>query len=147
MKNILITGSNGLLGQKIVKALSIRGDVKVIATSTGENRMLNKDGYFYQSLDITNQHEVESIIKKYRPDALINTAAMTNVDLCETKRDECWKLNVDAVKYMVDAITNYSPGTYFIHLSTDFIFDGMKGAEYVETDLPNPLSYYAHIQK
>ncbi len=143
MKSILITGSNGLLGQKIIKALVNRKDVTIIATSVGENRMLSKDGYTYQSLDITDKIQVETIIKKFKPDALINTAAMTNVDLCETKRDECWAINVNAVQYMVDAIQQYSPTTHFIHLSTDFVFDGMKGSEYVETDAPNPLSYYA----
>lgn len=143
MKTILITGSNGLLGQKIIHALLKRNDVKIVATSVGENRLLTKEGYRYQSLDITDKSEVEAIIKKFQPNVLINTAAMTNVDLCETKRDECWALNVDAVKYMVDAIASYSPKTHFIHLSTDFIFDGMKGSEYVETDIPNPLSYYA----
>jgi len=143
MKSILITGSNGLLGQKIIKALVNRKDITIIATSVGENRMLSKNGYTYQSLDITDKIQVGTIIKKFKPDALINTAAMTNVDLCETKRDECWAINVNAVQYIVDAIQHYSPATHFIHLSTDFVFDGMKGSEYVETDVPNPLSYYA----
>ena len=143
MKTILITGSNGLLGQKIINALLKRSNIKIIATSTGENRMQNKTGYSYHTLDITQKDDIESIIKKNTPDVLINTAAMTNVDLCETKRDECWQINVDAVQYMVDAIAAYSPKTHFIHLSTDFIFDGTKGSEYVETDKPNPLSYYA----
>ena len=143
MKTILITGSNGLLGQKIIHALCRRNDIKIIATSVGENRMLKKDGYIYQSLDITNKEELEKCIKNYQPDILINTAAMTNVDLCESKRDECWALNVTAVKFMIDAIEKFSPNTHFVHLSTDFIFDGEKGSEYSETDLANPLSYYA----
>ena len=143
MKTILITGSNGLLGQKIITALLKRNDVSVIATSVGENRLLNKKGYVYQSLDITDKTQVENIIKNSHPDVIINTAAMTNVDLCETKREECWAINVNAVQYMVDAISKHSPNTHFIHLSTDFIFDGMKGSEYVETDVANPLSYYA----
>ena len=143
MKKILITGSNGLLGQKLVYALLDRKDVQVIATSSGPNRLINTIGYIYESLDITKKDEVEAIIKKYSPDTIINTAAMTNVDACETKREECWALNVTAVQYIVDAITHYSPETHLIHLSTDFIFDGEKGSEYVETDKPNPQSYYA----
>jgi dTDP-4-dehydrorhamnose reductase len=143
MKSILITGSNGLLGQKIIRALLKHSDVKIIATSVGENRMLTKDGYIYQSLDITDKTQVETIVKEIKPYVIINTAAMTNVDLCETKREECWAINVNSVQYMVDAIQHYSPITHFVHLSTDFVFDGMKGSEYVETDVPNPLSYYA----
>src|ERR1035437_9995088 len=147
MKKILITGSNGLLGQKLVYTLIKRKDVEVIATSLGKNRLKKQEGYIYESLDITNKAEVKTVVNKYHPDVIINTAAMTNVDACETKRDECWALNVMSVQNFVDVISqqpitnNQQP--LFIHLSTDFIFDGEKGSEYVETDKPNPQSYYA----
>lgn len=146
MKKILITGSNGLLGQKLVNILKNRKDVQVIATSLGLNRLINKDGYTYESLDITNKSEVEKVLKKYHPDVIINTAAMTNVDACEIKREECWALNVTAVENIVDVISlpsNDISECHLIHLSTDFIFDGQKGSEYVESDIPNPESYYA----
>jgi dTDP-4-dehydrorhamnose reductase len=104
---------------------------------------LDKNGYIYESLDITSNAEVNAIVKKYLPDVIINTAAMTNVDACESKREECWALNVTAVQYLVDAIDKEADKTQLIHLSTDFIFDGDKGSEYVETDTPNPQSYYA----
>jgi dTDP-4-dehydrorhamnose reductase len=143
MKKILITGSNGLLGQKLVHALLKRSDVEIIATSVGANRIVKKDGYIYEPLNITIKSEVEKITQKYLPDVIINTAAMTNVDACESKREECWALNVGAVQNIADAIATISPHTHLIHLSTDFIFDGEKGSEYVETDLPNPGSYYA----
>lgn len=150
MKKILITGSNGLLGQKLVYNLIKRSDVQVIATSFGENRLVKKEDYTYESLDITNKEEVEKIFTKYKPDIVINTAAMTNVDACETKRDECWALNVTAVQNIIDAIAliaSFNEGKetspHLIHLSTDFIFDGEKGSEYLETDVPNPQSYYA----
>ena len=151
MKKILITGSNGLLGQKLVYNLIKRSDVQVIATSFGANRLVKKDGYTYESLDITNKAEVERVFTKYKPDVVINTAAMTNVDACETKQDECWALNVTAVQNIIDAITLITSSSadgkenspHLIHLSTDFIFDGKKGSEYLETDVPNPQSYYA----
>jgi len=143
MKKILITGSNGLLGQKLVYELIKRKDIQVIASSIGENRLINKSGYIYEALDITKKEEVEKILLKHQPDTVINTAAMTNVDACETKKEECWAINVSAVQYFVDVIKQYSLECHFIHLSTDFIFDGEKGSEYVETDIPNPLSYYA----
>src|SRR5262245_25469271 len=100
-KKILITGSNGLLGQKLVYALLKKGNAEIIATSKGENRLLEKRGYTYQSLDITNKTEVELVFGKYKPDVVINTAAMTNVDACESQKEECWKLNVTAVQNMV----------------------------------------------
>ncbi len=143
MKKILITGSNGLLGQKLVYALKKRNDVQTIATALGANRLIDQQGYIYESMNIADQPNVEAVIKKYQPDVIINTAAMTNVDACESKREECWALNVSAVEYMIDAIKQHCPQTHFIHLSTDFIFDGEKGSAYTEEDTPNPLSYYA----
>ena len=143
MKQILITGSNGLLGQKLVSALLNKNTFQIIATSKGTNRINNEIGYVYRSLDITNKEEVDTVISYYTPDIVINTAAMTNVDACETQKEECWKLNVTAVEYLVSAIEKFTPNTHFIQLSTDFIFDGEKGSEYTEEDAPNPLSYYA----
>lgn len=139
-KKILITGSNGLLGQKLVYALLKRHDVGLIATAKGENRLLSKGSYKYESLDITNKDEVIKVLGKYQPDILINTAAMTNVDACETAQTECWELNVNAVSYLIDECKKYN--THLIHLSTDFVFDG-EGGPYKEEDKPNPLSYYA----
>jgi len=141
MKTILITGSNGLTGQKIIYALRGNQDVQCIATSKGENRTKAKDGYTYESLDITSQSEIETIFSKYKPDILINTAAMTNVDACEVHKEECLKMNVGAVAFLAEACEKY--GTHFIHLSTDFVFDGMKGTPYAETDQPNPESFYS----
>ena len=141
MKTILITGSNGLTGQKIIYALLGKKEVRCIATSKGENRTKEKGGYVYESLDITNKEEINRLFEKYKPDALINTAAMTNVDACETHKEECTRMNVDAVAYLIDACRKFN--THFIHLSTDFVFDGLKGSAYAETDTPNPGSFYA----
>ena len=138
-KTILITGSNGLLGQKLVRLLKNRHGINLIATSKGENRISDTQGYTYQPLDITNNNEVKQVIEKYQPDAVINTAAMTNVDACETNRELCWDLNVNAVKNFIEAAQ--SQPFHFVHLSTDFVFDGENGP-YKETDQPNPLSYY-----
>src|SRR5258706_453004 len=138
-KKILVTGSNGLLGQKLVYALRQRKDVTLIATSRGENRLKEKAGYVYEPLDITDKVEVQNVISKHQPDCIIHTAAMTNVDACETKREECRLINVTGVENLLSSM---HPQTHFIHLSTDFVFDGNKGP-YSENDTPNPLSYYA----
>ena len=136
---ILITGSNGLLGQKLLHKLRVDNTVELIATSKGENRVSNNDGYIYVSLDITNKEEVENVIKEQQPDVIINTAAMTNVDLCEDEKQACNSLNVDAVGYLADVCAVID--AHLIQISTDFIFDGEDGP-YKETDMPNPLSYY-----
>jgi dTDP-4-dehydrorhamnose reductase len=137
---ILVTGSNGLLGQKIVYKLIKRSDVNLIAASKGENRLIEKNGYTYINLDISKPEEVRAAVEKFQPQVIINTAAMTNVDECETKREECWGANVTAVENFVNAIG--SAAIHLVHLSTDFVFDGEAGP-YKEEDQPNPLSYYA----
>lgn len=141
MKKVLITGSNGLLGQKLLDLYLTIEDIELIATARGENRYPRKEGYTYTSLDITNEKEVQHVIAQHAPDCIINTAAMTNVDSCETDKEGCDKLNVDAVAYLIAAAN--TAGAHLIHLSTDFIFDGKKGP-YKEDDEANPLSYYGH---
>ena len=137
---ILITGSNGLLGQKLVYGLREKQGVEIIATAVGANRTGEKTGYIYEELDITDETAVNTIVDKHHPDCIINTAAMTNVDACESDKKKCKALNVDAVAYLIKACERNS--VHLIHLSTDFVFDGKNGP-YSETDIPFPLSYYA----
>lgn len=144
---ILITGSNGLLGQKLVYKLRNNKAITCIATARGDNRLIKQDGYIYETLDITNSENVQKIFTKHLPDVVINTAAMTNVDACETEREACWAMNVTSVYNQVKTLEQlkstdpfYKP--HFIHLSTDFIFDGTHGP-LDENEKPNPLSYYA----
>ncbi|MCK5907894.1 MAG: sugar nucleotide-binding protein, partial [Flavobacteriales bacterium] len=99
MQKILITGSNGLLGQKLVYKLLKDQTHEIIATARGDNRLVVKDGYKFISLDITNENDVDEVISLVKPDVVINTAAMTNVDQCETEMDMADLLNVQAVRF------------------------------------------------
>lgn len=139
-KKILITGCNGLLGQKIVNFLASNSEVKLIATSKGANRNPIKEEYTYKELDITDNAATKNIITHYKPDVVINTAAMTNVDQCELEKEKCRAINVDALANLVKVCEETN--SHIISLSTDFIFDGANGP-YKEDDAPNPLSYYA----
>lgn len=136
-KKILITGSNGLLGQKLIKAL--KNQHEVLATSIGDCIISDTTGFLYQSLDITDRNSISNTFENFNPDVVINTAAMTDVDGCEEKKELCDKVNVAAVAYLRDECEKYK--AHLIHISTDFIFDGEDGP-YSETDEPNPLSYY-----
>jgi len=143
MKKVLITGSNGLLGQKLI-ALYLQDDtINLIATARGTNRYPIKDGYIYTSLDVTDEKNVNEVITQHAPDTIIHTAAMTNVDACEEDQEGAEKLNVDAVEYLVEAANEVD--AHFIHLSTDFIFDGEAGP-YAEDAEPEPLSYYGETK-
>jgi dTDP-4-dehydrorhamnose reductase len=139
MKKILVTGSNGLLGQKLTERILAQNDFELIATSKGENRYTTTEGYTYASMDIADKESVEKVINTYLPDVVINTAAMTNVDTCEIEKDLCWQLNVTAVEHLIAACAPHH--IQLIHLSTDFIFDGADGP-YTEDAQPHPLSYY-----
>lgn len=136
---ILITGANGLLGQKLVQLLNNQQEVKLIATSRGESRILNLDDARYQSLDVTDHDETVNVITKLQPDVVIHTAAMTQVDDCELNQDECVVANIDAVKNIIDACK--AVDAHLVHLSTDFIFDGSKGP-LKEDAKPNPVNFY-----
>jgi dTDP-4-dehydrorhamnose reductase len=139
-KKVLVTGSNGLLGQKLVQLLMEDPQYDLIATARGKNRLPFPESlYTFLPLDITDKKQVEKVISEVKPEYIIHTAAMTNVDQCETERDACWKQNVDAVQYIAEAAEKAK--SFLIHLSTDFIFDGKNGP-YDENAKPAPLSYY-----
>ncbi|SKB89806.1 SDR family oxidoreductase [Daejeonella lutea] len=143
MKRILVTGSNGLLGQKLTDISLLDEEIELIATAVGENRHPVKSGYIYEEFDIRDGGRLSELIEKYRPDAVINTAAMTNVDTCEAERSICKSLNVDAVATMSSVCEKND--VHLIHISTDFIFDGEDGP-YAEDAEPNPLSYYGETK-
>lgn len=138
-KRILITGSNGLLGQKLVSLLSSQAGIETVATARGSNRLPFVTNYTYYPLDITHEQEVSRLLDEIAPDIIIHTAAMTHVDQCEADKEGCWAQNVTAVHYLMEAAKRVN--SFFVHVSTDFIFDGQAGP-YDENAAPNPLSFY-----
>ena len=96
---LLITGSNGLLGQKIVNQC-LKKNIDFVATSLGENRNSNCPKNAYFSLDIRSEVQVHNCITKFNPTHVIHTAAMTNVDQCELNPAECNELNVMSTKFL-----------------------------------------------
>jgi dTDP-4-dehydrorhamnose reductase len=139
MKKILITGANGLLGQKLVSLLSNQENVHLIATARGECRFSLPQNVSYQNLDITNADDCISLMDEFQPEALIHAAAMTQVDACETERELCDSINITGVQNLIRAIGDRN--THFVHISTDFIYQGDE-EEYFEDSKVNPLSYY-----
>lgn len=135
---LLITGSNGLLGQKLVEFCQAQ-QIDFLATSKGTNRNINCPEASYLPLDITKLDEVSEIFEKTNPTHVIHTAAITNVDYCELNEVECREVNVQATAYLFEACAVRN--IHFQLVSTDFVFDGAKG-NYSENDTPAPVSIY-----
>ena len=136
---VLITGSNGLLGQKLVNLFTNVDGFEVFALSHGKNRNITAKDYSYYNIDITNTNKVKKLLNSIKPNYIINAAAITNVDQCEKEKKLCDKVNVEAVKTLVNFCKKNK--SHLIHISTDFIFDGNSGP-YAEDDKPNPINYY-----
>ena len=85
---VLITGSNGLLGQKLVDAFLLDDQVEFLATARGENRHPQTETP-YAAMDITNPEQMDAVIDTFNPDVIIHTAAMTQVDDCEFEKESC----------------------------------------------------------
>jgi dTDP-4-dehydrorhamnose reductase len=131
-KRVMVTGASGLLGNKIV-ALA-KSDYAVIPTHRTEPLHSNS-----VKLDLTDQAEVISLVGKFKPDIVIHTASETNVDKCETDKEQAWKINVDGTRNIAEVCQKVN--AKLIHISTDYVFDGEKGF-YGEEDDPNPVNYY-----
>lgn len=120
---ILVTGSTGMLGRAAVSLLGGRGV-----------------GLSQEELDIADADAVSRAFARLRPQVVFNCAASTNVDLCETDHAYAESANVAGPANLATAASAY--GAVMVHVSTDFVFDGEKGAPYTERDEPHPLNYY-----
>ena len=138
---ILITGSNGLLGQHLIPKLSAHHEV--IALGRGPQRVPWSGAINYQDLEITEHGSVRDFIQKQAPDALVHSAAMTQVDDCERDREKSMTVNVHVTENLLEACAHVR--AHFIFLSTDFVFDGIKG-NYREEDPVNPVNWYGQTK-
>jgi dTDP-4-dehydrorhamnose reductase len=137
---ILLTGSNGLLGQKLVALLHHAPGVELVATARGVNRLgASYPTMNFRSLDVTDAAQVQQVLAQERPTHVIHAAAMTQVDECELNQAACWVQNVTAVEYLAAACAQLA--IHLTHLSTDFIFNGTE-ALLSEDAQPDPISHY-----
>lgn len=133
-KSLLILGASGLTGYKVMQIAKSRFETH------GTYNVRDSPDKSLIKLDIINEDAMKKLFNDIRPDLVINTTALHNVDYCETHEEEAFNVNARAVGQMATLCNNI--GSRFIHISTDFVFDGRKGY-YSETDSPNPLSIYA----
>ncbi|THU35887.1 SDR family oxidoreductase [Niastella caeni] len=137
---VLITGANGLLGQHLTKLL-LHKNYQVIATSRGESRLpfQPSGNYTYYEMDVSNALETFSVMEREKPDVVVHAAAMTQVDDCELRPQQCERINVQGTSQILTDAESFS--SHFIYISTDFVFDGEKG-NYAEEDDTKPISLY-----
>lgn len=136
---VLVTGANGLLGQALVRELGMYPEYDVLATGLQSQPRFRGGSCGYMALDINRPDDVKRAFQDFSPDVVVNCAAMTNVDACETDRQTCWRLNVDAVDLI--ARLCLSSGCRLVQISSDFVFDGTDGP-YREPDRPLPVNFY-----
>jgi dTDP-4-dehydrorhamnose reductase len=128
---ILLTGARGLLGSECVRVLHPRHDL--LTPDRGE-------------LDITAAPQVDEVVARFRPEVILNCAAFTQVDLCETRQEQAFAANVAGPRHLALAAARH--GAYLIHISTDYVFDGRKPppTPYEEDDPTGPLSWYGRTK-
>jgi len=127
MKKILVTGSNGQLGQCLKQQLQNTGDVSCYFATR-------------EDLDITNNDVVHQFFGEHNFDYCINTAAYTNVEKAESEQKEAFLINAEGAYNLVKACKKYN--VVLLHISTDYVFDGMAKKPYQEQDPTNPLNVY-----
>jgi dTDP-4-dehydrorhamnose reductase len=133
-----VTGASGLLGHRLVQITSANGHevysvYKEHPTSSGKPIRL----------DLTNQGQVSQTISMLKPQAIIHTAAYTDVEGCEINKDLAWKTNAEVTKHL--AMASATANSQIAYVSTDYVFDGEKGF-YSEEDQPNPINYYGYTK-
>jgi len=140
-KRILVVGANGLLGQRLIAFYAVNENVELLGCSIEDNPFF--DTVPYVRCDVTLREDVKKVIFDFYPDVVINAAGFTNVDLSEKERETAWKINVKGVEYLAEACRTID--AKIIHISTDYIFNGLNGP-YDENAKADPLGYYGRTK-
>lgn len=150
-KKILITGANGQLGHSLNKILAQQQEAgkqyEVYNTSRSAREVLAGDksgAYPVEALDITSEEAVKAKLQAIRPDLVINCAAHTGVDLCETEEEAAYAMNALGPKYLAEAAK--AVDAVFVQVSTDYVFPGDKEGAYLEEDATGPQSAYGRTK-
>ena len=136
MKKIIITGASGIVGSNLVKNIKTRKEYEIICLFNKNS--INNNSCINIKVNITNTEEVIELLK-LKPDFIIHCAALTNISFCENNQALAYNINVNGTKNIVELTKR--AGAKLIYVSTDAVFDGVKG-NYNEEDSPNPINIY-----
>jgi dTDP-4-dehydrorhamnose reductase len=141
---IVLTGANGFLANYVIQYLLQQNNVEIIAVGKGQSRLnFDNENIVYESLDFTDEKAVEELFAKHLPTHIIHAGAISKPDDCEANKDLAYKINVTGTKYLLE--NSQKNNCYFLFVSTDFVFDGIKGM-YAEDDTVNPVNYYGQTK-
>ena len=136
--NIVITGSNGQLGSELIRIL--KSGISALGAIPPALVGANVVGVDIDTLDITDEAALKVFFEKQRPDIVINCAAFTNVDRCETDLETAQKVNAQAPVYIAKLCS--ACGAKLVHISTDYVFSGSGNTPFTEADETAPQSAY-----
>ncbi|MFM9910425.1 MAG: SDR family oxidoreductase [Chitinophagaceae bacterium] len=141
---IALTGSNGLLGQHLVKKL-LDNQYTVVAMSRGIDRttFCTHKCYNYYEVDIADEKALQNVVMAEKPSVLVHAAAITQVDECELNQEHCHLVNVQGTKNVTKIAKAFC--NHLIYISTDFVFDGIEG-NYDEEAIAEPISFYGQTK-
>lgn len=139
---VMLTGANGQLGRALQELLQQEPKVTVFATASKTSAL--EAPFPVTVLDITDQEAVRAVVLEESPDIIINCAAYTKVDQCETDEENAAKVNEDGPRYLARAAKLVD--AKLVQVSTDYVFDGKSEKPYVETDETNPVSAYGRTK-
>src|SRR2546423_2110529 len=143
MQKILITGANGFLGYYLTQQL-ITKNYNIIATCKGPYRLpLESKNLLYETMDFTNEESIKNIFHKHQPHVVIHTGAISKPDECELNKENAFRTNVSGTIYLLNNASLFK--SFFVFLSSDFVFDGKKGM-YEEEDATSPVNYYGETK-
>jgi dTDP-4-dehydrorhamnose reductase len=134
---VLVTGSNGFLGQHLCISLANKG-FDVLATNRSSNKIEHLNNIKFQAVDVTKKNEIENALDTFTPHVIIHNAAMSKPDECHNNHDECVLQNVTATKHLVESAKKIN--CYFIYVSTDFVFG--ENGPHSEDAAKEPLNFY-----
>ncbi|WP_227357664.1 dTDP-4-dehydrorhamnose reductase [Haladaptatus salinisoli] len=133
---LLVVGANGLLGSNVVTVSQDR-DIDVVGTYHSTKPSFDIP---LTKFDIQNTQQFDELLNHYTPDAVINCAAMTDVDACEENSEQAYAVNCDAPRALAERCAKHDVD--FVHVSTDYVFDGTTASPYTEAATPSPLQVY-----
>jgi len=143
MQTILITGANGFVGHYLTQQL-INENYRVVATGKGPGRFdIKNKNFLYETMDFTNEESVKAVFQQYKPAIVVHLGAMSKPDDCELNKESAFLTNVTGTLYCLQQAQSFK--SFFIFLSSDFVFSGTK-LNYKEDDKPNPVNYYGQTK-